>query len=136
MCLCGQIACLGVEGKEVDIAWVGASKAVDAVPHNILLCQLSNCGISVCDNSCGKKWWRGGGEWGYVWLGTGHGVPLGSMLGPGQACGTMMWRQEWKAQVGWFVMIPDWGMILSLWRDRIPRRGGVVDGSIGRGTMG
>ena len=58
----GTFIHLVVEGKVVEVVFLDFSKASDAVPHSILLDNLSNCGMSRFTVRWVKNLLKGGAQ--------------------------------------------------------------------------
>jgi len=54
-----QVTCLVNEGKAVDIIYLDFSKALDTVPHSILLQKLAAHGLDGCTLRWIKNWLNG-----------------------------------------------------------------------------
>jgi len=51
-----QVTCLVDEGKAVDVVYLGFSKALDTVPHSILLEKVAAHGLDGCTLHWIKNW--------------------------------------------------------------------------------
>ena len=69
---CYKVTCLVDEGKAADLIFLDLSKALDIIPHSILLDTLSKWELNSFTMHWVMDWLHGRAQMGYLWLADSH----------------------------------------------------------------